>query len=47
MDERKTNPDIYQQKFLEALQQDGHTPQPDPSFWALVICSHWKQPFVL
>lgn len=47
VDYRKTKPDEYQQKVLEAIKQDHNVAPTDPSFWALVICSNWKQPFVL
>lgn len=46
-DYRETKPDEYKQKILEAIQLDRGAAPMDPSFWALVICSNWKQPFVL
>lgn len=45
-DERKTKPDEYRHAVVSAIDND-HESQAiltDPSFWALVICSHWKKP---
>ncbi|MFA4845409.1 MAG: methyltransferase domain-containing protein, partial [Patescibacteria group bacterium] len=47
VDYRKTKPEEYQQKVLQAIQTDKNIAPTDPSFWALVICSNWKKPFVV
>ncbi|MBI5793782.1 hypothetical protein HZA87_01705, partial [Candidatus Uhrbacteria bacterium] len=44
LDYRKTKPEEYQQKVLEAIQIDKNIAPTDPSFWALVICSNWNKP---
>mgnify|MGYP001574245708 CR=1 FL=1 len=47
VDYRKTKPEEYQQQVLNAIQADKNIAPTDPSFWALVICSNWKKPFVV
>ncbi|TAL50347.1 methyltransferase domain-containing protein [Patescibacteria group bacterium] len=46
VDERKTKPDAYRRAVNNAILEDqkNQTALIDPSFWALVICSHWKHP---
>ncbi len=48
-DYRKTKPDAYRNALLEAMNEDASDSSTinNPSFWALAICSNWKQPFVL
>lgn len=49
IDFRKTKEQEYQQALRQAIQIDHNDANSitDPSFWALVICSHWNQPFSL
>lgn len=49
IDYRKTKSDEYCREVLDAIQkdQDTQTTPTDPSFWALVICTNWKQPFAM
>jgi len=49
IDKRKTTPKDYQKAVQQAILEDNvHETFPtDPSFWALIICSHWSEPFAL
>lgn len=49
LDYRQTKPEAYRTALLEAIKEDASNPSAinDPSFWALVVCSNWKQPFVV
>lgn len=47
VDHRKTKSLEYQQELMRAIEQDKNVSPTDPSFWALVICSNWKLPFVI
>ena len=47
VDLRKTKEYEFQNELRQAIQMDKadvHSAT-DPNFWALVICSHWNQPF--
>ena len=46
-DLRNTKPDQYRTHVLKALEEDATSTNNDPSFWALVVCSNWKQSFTL
>ncbi|MBI4256892.1 methyltransferase domain-containing protein [Candidatus Uhrbacteria bacterium] len=49
VDERKTKSEEYRREVINAILQDkkDQTTLIEPSFWALVICSHWKRPLKL
>ncbi|MCR4313850.1 MAG: hypothetical protein NUV84_01225 [Candidatus Uhrbacteria bacterium] len=49
LDYRRTKPEAYCDALTEAIKKDVSNPSAmnDPSFWALVVCSNWKQPFVI
>jgi hypothetical protein len=47
IDFRKTKPNEYKQAVLNAIQIDQNDGLAESSFWALVICSNWKQSFSL
>lgn len=47
-DGRQTKPTEYLDALSQAINDDNAlSSKTDPSFWALVICSNWKEPFLL